>query len=632
MPNTGYKGPPAKKLPSPSTLNANKINFNPGEILNLSGRNLSKNEENLLSLGLKFIPSTHKIAKSEIYKSFSQLVRRIRLFDYFQNKKLNRTEKIPFTRPSHWNPPLSSISEKTNKLIAELKKATAEALSRYPSENGFFINKNHKDNLNKDLRSSLQILKNDENIVIKPADKGGKVCILNRLDYINEAERQLNNNQYYRQIEARRKTEIIPKINATLNSLSKNSFIENKQHDYLLARPEDRDRYFYLLPKIHKPKEKWPSPHMPEGRPIVGDCATENRRVCDYIDSFLKPLATNHTSYLKDTYDFIGKIRDVRVDPDWILVTGDITSLYTNMCIERILLTVETEMRKHPDPSRPDREILDLLKLTLENNDFEFNNKIFLQIYGTAMGYPYAPNLANIFLLDFDQKLQNEFKIKPLFYFRFLDDIFFIWPGTVEDLGEFETYMNGLIPNIKVTLTHNNNEIPFLDTTVFKHTNQDTDSTSLQTRVFFKETDSHQLLHCKSFHPNHTHKGILKSQFIRFKRLSSFKADYDRTCSILFKAIKHRGYSARLFRHYKNGVWHNRLPPKKHKKGGPTLPIVIKYSPISTKISRVWRKIVAENELFKNHTIITAYERNRNLGEILAPTRLRPLGDIAPSN
>lgn len=491
-----------------------------------------------------------------------------------------------------------------------------------PSKREFFINKNHKDNLNPELRSSLHNLKNDRDIIIKPADKGGKVCIINRSDYIKEAERQLYNPKYYRPIESKLKNETIPKINASLTDLNNMSFLSNKQTGYLWAHPEDKDRYFYLLPKIHKPLEKWPSSRMPEGRPIVGDCATENRRVCDYIDSFLKPLATQHDSYLKDTYHFIDKIRNAKINPGWTLVTGDITALYTNMCIERIIQSVQREMNKHPDPKRPDEEILKLLKLTLENNDFEFNKKLFLQIHGTAMGYPYAPNLANIFLLDFDRALQEGFKVKPLFYFRFLDDIFFIWPGTIAELNEFGNYINGLIPDIKVTLTHHQNEIAFLDTTVFKH-HTDTDTT-LQTRVYFKQTDSHQLLHCTSFHPQHTQKGILKSQFIRFKRLSSFKEDYDKTCKILFNAIRHRGYSTRLFRQYKNDIWHNRLQANKPKSQGPNLPIIIKYSPLSCKMSKLWRNIIIRDPLFQQHNIITAYERNRNLGEILAPTKMRP--------
>lgn len=64
--STGYKVPPAKKLPPPSTLNAAKNHINPGEILNLFVCNLSKEEKKLLSLGLTFIISTHKIANSEI--------------------------------------------------------------------------------------------------------------------------------------------------------------------------------------------------------------------------------------------------------------------------------------------------------------------------------------------------------------------------------------------------------------------------------------------------------------------------------------------------------------------------------------------------------------------------------------
>jgi len=53
-------------------------------------------------------------------------------------------------------------------------------------------------------------------------------------------------------------------------------------------------------------------------------------------------------------------------------------------------------------------------------------------------------------------------------------------------------------------------------------------------KIFFKNTDTHQLLHASSHHPKHTTKGILKSQFIRFKRISSIRFDYDKSCSILF--------------------------------------------------------------------------------------------------
>lgn len=578
-----------------------------------------------MAKGLKFIPSPKNINKAEIYKALTILIRKIMLYDYFRDDPKEKV-KLQFKGPSHWTPPMNMISEGAKKLIAELKKTTATTVALFPSRNNQFINTRQVDNLGPSLREGLKTLKNNPDIIIKPADKGGRVCVLNRTDYIREAERQLYNPKYYQEIDRPKKHETIPAINATLEALLHMRYLKEEQADYLAAAPTDEDRYFYLLPKIHKPPEKWPSPKMPEGRPIVGDCATENRRVCDYIDSFLSPLATQHDSYLQDTYHFIRKIRHTRVDPNHLLVTGDITALYTNMCIERILQTVQDEMRRHPDPERPDGPILDLLKTTLENNDFYFNKKLFLQIHGTAMGYPYAPNLANIYLLEFDEKIRTGFKIRPHLYVRFLDDIFFLWPGTTDELEEFGNYINTLIPDIRVTLTHHTQEIAFLDTTVFKHTDT-TDphapTTTLQTKVYFKPTDSHQLLHFHSFHPTHTQKGILKSQLIRFKRLSSFKADYDHSAQTLFDHIRHRGYSTRLFRRYKNGIWHNRLPPPKPKNTGPTLPIVILYSGISQKLGRTWRETITKYPQFKNHNIIIAYRRNRNLRDILAPSKLK---------
>lgn len=43
----------------------------------------------------------------------------------------------------------------------------------------------------------LEALKKDDRIVIKKADKGGGIVILNKSDYIAEANKQLNDNTTY---------------------------------------------------------------------------------------------------------------------------------------------------------------------------------------------------------------------------------------------------------------------------------------------------------------------------------------------------------------------------------------------------------------------------------------------------
>jgi len=204
-------------------------------------------------------------------------------------------------------------------------------------------------------------------------------------------------------------------------------------------------------------------------------------------------------------------------------------------------------------------------KPLLRCNDFEFNGRFYLQTCGISMGRKYSPAAANIYLRRFDHHAMYGFRIKPRYYSRFLDDIFAVWPGTRHELLEFQYFLNNLIPGIKVTFTIRNQITEVLDTQVYKGFNADGQCV-LKTKVFFKSTDTHQLLHKNSFHPKHTFNGIAKSQLIRFKRISSSKADYDEASSTLIKVLIVRGYNKRALRRLKSEVWrHYDTTPQRFK-------------------------------------------------------------------
>ena len=63
----------------------------------------------------------------------------------------------------------------------------------------------------------------------------------------------------------------------------------------------------------------------------------------------------------------------------------------------------------------------------LENNYFEFNETIYRQRMGTAIGTKFAPALANIFMSLLERKMLSESSLKPLICWRFLDDVFMVW-------------------------------------------------------------------------------------------------------------------------------------------------------------------------------------------------------------
>jgi hypothetical protein len=454
---------------------------------------------------------------------------------------------------------------------------------------------------------------------------------MNKNNYLQEGYRQLFDVNYYQRLAAPIFRENALKINAILADMHNANYITDKQLVYLSSKDDARVRKFYLLPKIHKDKAKWPQPgKMPDGRPIVSDTGSESYAVSQYIDYYLKPISKLHPSYLRDTYDFVSKVRGRTLPKQAFLVTGDVTSLYTNMNIDRILETVRRAFIKHPQPGRPDAHILQLLEITLRGNDFEFNEEHFLQICGTAMGKTYAPSLADIYLEEFDEKAQTGFPVQPLFFFRFIDDVFFVWCGTEEELIAYNAYLNNLIPGIKITLSWSRTEVNFLDTVLYR---LGTDSGDvIGTKTYFKVTDTHQLLHPTSFHPRHTCRGVLKSQFIRFRRISTTRADYDEASRILMQALALRSYNKRLMRRLKLEVWNNYSSDTlvRTRNCEPILPIVVPYNQVGTQLARKWRARIAGSALFDRYKLITAYTVGKNLQSLLVRASLPTLGGTRP--
>lgn len=139
--------------------------------------------------------------------------------------------------------------------------------------------------------------------------------------------------------------------------LYEKKFINAKQKSYLIGQAEPRARRFYMLPKIHKEPEKWSKPHeIPPGRPIVSDCSSQTYYTAEYLDFYLNPLSIRHPSYIKDTYDFINKIKQLSIPPDAFLFTMGIDSLYTNIDIAECIQAVKNIFVKYPDSKRPEKE------------------------------------------------------------------------------------------------------------------------------------------------------------------------------------------------------------------------------------------------------------------------------------
>ena len=76
--------------------------------------------------------------------------------------------------------------------------------------------------------------------------------------------------------------------------------------------------------------------------------------------------------------------------------------------------------------------------MILKSNAFRFGNEYCRQTTGTAMGTRMALNYANLFMDNFEHNLLRDYSkttgLSPLVWFRFTDDIFFIWTGNKDSL------------------------------------------------------------------------------------------------------------------------------------------------------------------------------------------------------
>lgn len=233
-------------------------------VVNLSRRDLTPAENSLLSKGLSFCPTPKEIDIFALKTDMLDFVKRLRLKECFcgdGDVGGDFSQKPAFRKKSSWCP------SRNRDLILEtyvdmLERKIFSHDLRVPC---------HR-NISRAEQEALETLRGSDDIVIKQADKGSAVVVMDREKYIDEAMRQLNDRDVYIPLQ---KDPMIKKINVRLNTLHDDGYISDSTLQYLLINSDARAGRFYLLPKIHET-------NCP-GRPVISGCNTpteENICIC----------------------------------------------------------------------------------------------------------------------------------------------------------------------------------------------------------------------------------------------------------------------------------------------------------------------------------------------------------------
>ena len=112
-------------------------------------------------------------------------------------------------------------------------------------------------------------------------------------------------------------------------------------------------------------------------------------------------------------------------------------------------------------------------------------------------------------------------------YLRYIDDIFLIWIGTLDELNKFKANINQVHPSIRFDFNYTSNSANFLDTTVKKSS-----TGKLATTLFKKEADFQAYFHRKSEHPESLKRNIAYAQVLPLKLMCTEDRDFKANCDI----------------------------------------------------------------------------------------------------
>ena len=331
----------------------------------------------MLSKGLKFVPVKRFTDDFQSKHDAETFFRRLRLKAHFhENNQQDSTIQI---YEENGSPP-EQESEKLDKLFPKKSSWTPNpghynALDLYIDKCRYEISRLNfktspaRSNLSRQEWSTLTSLKKRNDIVIKPADKGGKVVVWRKDLYIQEGYSQLLTNSYQHLDKDRTKAFYKTIINAVKEEINNNNLPSNASHLYI---QHPRTSVFYMLPKIHKPSNP--------GRPIVSAVSCPTSQIAMYLDSIFTPIVQSLPTFVKDSSDALRIFNEFSfTGPSKHLFSMDVKSLYTCIPHHDGLQALQFFLNRRPNQQYPPTTtLLRLAELILTMNVFTFNNDFFL--------------------------------------------------------------------------------------------------------------------------------------------------------------------------------------------------------------------------------------------------------------
>ena len=393
--------------------------------------------------------------------------------------------------------------------------------SRHPSNSNSEI-------LTPELRAAAKSLHENQDIVIRRADKSNIFVILNRTDYIKKIDYILKDGSKFQKITKNPCDAIKTKINKQIDRATEET---GKPVPLRKIVGDYSPGYIYGNVKTHK-----------EGktiRPIISQITSPTYRTAKQLDSIIK-VYLPQGKMLKSSAEFVDLIHGKNYKGK--LFSLDVESLFTNVPVHRTINIILEKVYNHPTirppaiPKNIMRELL--LTCTTEVPFRNINGDMYVQRDGVSMGSPLGPTFANFFMAEVENRALQNLNVTPALYGRYIDDIFTICEEEELILLKDEMMnISGLIFTIERSVE---NKLPFLNVLVERTGN------TVRSSVFRKPTDIGRCLNALSECPDRYKVSVVKGFLFRARNICSDKPAFLTELNRSKQILVNNGYSNQM--------------------------------------------------------------------------------------
>jgi hypothetical protein len=324
-----------------------------------------------------------------------------------------------------------------------------------------------------------------ENAIITQADKGKTIVIINKEEYSQKIYIFLTTNNFntLTRDPADRYQKLITKTMQDCKMI-----IDKQQIKYLTQKKPSPPTLKAQL-KLHKVD-------IPI-RPIINNRTAPSYKLAKHLTKTINQyLALNNSYIVTNSANLAHDLIKLKLHGNHRMITFDIKDLYVNIPIDETINLLKIKLLGNNNTQKTN-QIIALLKVTLSQNYFTFQQKIYQPEQGIAMGSPISSLVAEIFLQHYEDIHINQLlDTKNIaFYTRYVDDILIIYDITKIQPQTINKYINQIHDNIKLNPTpETHNSVNFLDLKITRN------QTNLEIDIYRKPTTTDTTI---NFHSNH---------------------------------------------------------------------------------------------------------------------------------